>query len=184
MLESFHFLRPQWLLVLVPTLGFYIVVRRSSPEHQLRRVIAPHLLQHLKVSGGSGLIFRPLHLITMLLALGALALAGPTWERERSPFAEDTAPLVIALDLSLTMNAIDVQPSRLERSKQKIRDLLAIREGARTALLAYAGTAHTVLPLSDDASIFETFLSALQTNVMPVEGSDTGRGRFAYCAGA
>lgn len=175
MLESFHFLRPQWLLVLLPALGFYIVVRRSSPERQWRRVIAPHLLSHLKVSGGSRLAFRPLHLITLLLVLGAVGLAGPTWERERSPFAEDTAPLVVALDMSATMNAIDVQPSRLERSKQKIRDLLALREGARTALIAYAGTAHTVLPLSDDASIFETFLSALETNVMPVDGKDNAR---------
>jgi Ca-activated chloride channel family protein len=175
MLESFHFLRPQWLFTLVPTLVFYIVVRRSSPEHQWRRIIAPHLLRHLKVSSGAGVVFRPLHLITLLLTLGAIALAGPTWERERSPFAEDTAPLVIALDLSVTMDAVDVQPSRLERSKQKIRDLLALREGARTALLVYAGTAHTVLPLSNDASIFETFLSALETNVMPVEGNDTGR---------
>ena len=57
---------------------------------------------------------------------------------------------VIALDLSATMNAVDVQPSRLERAKQKIRDLLALRSGARTALVAYAGSAHTVLPLSDD----------------------------------
>lgn len=175
MLESLHFLRPQWLLVLVPTVLFYIVVRRSSPEHQWRRIIAPHLLQHLKVSGDTSILFRPLHLITLLLALGAVALAGPTWERERSPFAEDTAPLVIALDLSVTMNAVDIQPSRLERSKQKIRDLLAMREGARTALLVFAGSAHSVLPLSDDASILETFLSALETSIMPIEGNDIAK---------
>lgn len=70
------------------------------------------------------------------------------------------------------MNAIDVQPTRLERSKQKIRDLLELRKGSRTALVAYAGSAHTVLPLSDDISIFETFLSSLTSNVMPVAGKD------------
>ena len=146
MLEALHFLRPLWLLALIPTAVLYAVIRASSPERQWRRIIAPHLLEHLKVGGGAGLRFRPRHLITLLLTLGSIALAGPTWERERSPFAEDTAPLVVALDLSQSMNAIDVRPSRLERGKQKIRDLLELRKGARTALVAYAGSAHTVLP--------------------------------------
>ena len=159
-------------MALVPTALLYLVIQRASPERQWRRVIAPHLLSHLKVGGERGFHFRPIHLITLLLVLGSLALAGPTWERERSPFAEDTAPLVIALDLSQSMNAIDVQPTRLERSKQKIRDLLELRKGSRTALVAYAGSAHIVLPLSNDTSIFETFLSSLATNVMPVAGKD------------
>ena len=114
MLEAFHFLRPLWLLALVPTVVLYAAIRASSPERQWRQVIAPHLLEHLTVGGDGSFRFRPLHLVTLLLALGSIALAGPTWERERSPFAEDTAPLVIALDLSPSMNAIDVQPSRLE----------------------------------------------------------------------
>ena len=88
------------------------------------------------------------------------------------PFTEDTAPLVIVLDLSTSMNAVDVQPTRLERAKQKLRDLLAFRSGARTALIAYAGSAHTVLPLCDDASIFETFLVGLESDVMPLAGKD------------
>jgi len=175
MLESFHFLRPEWLVALVPTALLYLVIQRASPERQWRRVIAPHLLSHLKVGGERGFHFRPIHLITLLLVLGSLALAGPTWERERSPLAEDMAPLVIALDLSQSMNAIDVQPTRLERSKQKIRDLLELRKGSRTALLAYAGTAHIVLPLSNDTSIFETFLSSLATNMMPVAGKDPAK---------
>jgi len=175
MFESFHFLRPEWLLALLVSAAFFFVVRFSSQERQWRRLIAPHLLRHLKVSAGGGFFVRPLHLITALTTLGAVGLAGPTWERERSPFAEDRAPLVVALDVSVTMNAIDVQPTRLERAKQKIRDLLSGREGGRTALIAYAGSAHTVLPLSDDASIFETFLSALSTSVMPIEGQDPSR---------
>jgi Ca-activated chloride channel family protein len=146
--------------------------RRFDLERQWRGVIAPHLLRALTVDAGDRRMLRPYQLITALTALGALAAAGPTWEREVSPFAEDTAPLVIALDLSTSMNAVDIQPSRLERSKQKVRDLLARREGARTALVAYAGSAHTVLPLSDDPSIFETFLADLTTGVMPVEGKD------------
>lgn len=173
MTDAFHFLRPEWLWVLVPTVGLYVIIQRASPERQWRQVIAPHLLEHLRVGGARGFRFRPIHWVTLVLVLGSFALAGPTWTRERSPFAEDTAPLVIALDASLSMDAIDVQPTRLERAKQKIRDLLEIRKGSRTALIAYAGTAHTVLPLSDDVSVFETFLSSLTTSVMPVEGKDS-----------
>jgi Ca-activated chloride channel family protein len=173
MLEPLHFLRPLWLTTLLPTVLVYAVHRTQlDPVRQWRRWIAPNLLEHLKVGAEGGMRFRPLHLVLAVLTLGAIGLAGPTWERETSPFAEDTAPLVIALDLSQSMNAIDVQPTRLERAKQKIRDLLAARSGARTALIVYAGTAHTVLPLSNDATIFETFLSSLSTDVMPVPGKD------------
>ena len=73
------------------------------------------------------------------------------------------------------MNAVDVQPTRLERAKQKVRDLLALRAGARSALVAYAGSAHTVLPLCDDPSVFETFLAALDSDVMPVRGKAPAR---------
>lgn len=170
---EFHFLRPLWLLTLVPALLLWLVVGlRGNVERQWRKVIAPHLLDHLRVGTGDRWRFRPLHLVVLVLILGAVGLAGPTWEREISPLAEDTAPLVIALDVSNSMNAVDVQPTRLERAKQKARDVLALRTGARSALIAYAGSAHTVLPLCDDPTVFETFLAALETDVMPLKGKN------------
>ena len=175
-LADFHFLRPWWLLALLPAILLWLAVRRrASVERQWRGVIAPHLLAHLKIGAQDRWHFRPVHLIVSVLVLGALALAGPTWEREISPFSEDTAPLIIAVDLSISMNAVDVQPTRLERAKQKVRDLLALRSGARSALVAYAGSAHTVLPLCDDAEVFESFLAALSTDVMPVSGKNPAR---------
>ena len=63
--------------------------------------------------------------------IASLALAGPTWKREPTPFSEDQAPLVIALDVSSSMEMTDIQPSRLQRAQQKVRDLLALRSGAR-----------------------------------------------------
>lgn len=173
LVTNFHFLRPQWLWALVPVLGFSLLLsRRLDPERQWRRLIAPHLLTHLRIGAEDGFRLRPIHLVTMVALFATLGVAGPTWNREISPFAEDTAPLVIALDLSQSMNAVDVQPSRLERAKQKIRDLLALRPGSRTALIAYAGSAHTVLPLSDDPTMFEVFLDGLNTDVMPAVGKE------------
>jgi len=151
-------------------LFLYAVVRlRLRADRQWRGVISPHLLRHLKVVGGGGSRFRPIHLVALAIALGSLGVAGPTWQREETPFSEDLAPLVIAFDLSQNMDAIDVAPTRLERAKQKARDLLALRRGARTGLLVYAGTAHVVLPFTDDP---QTFVMALETGVMPVPGKD------------
>jgi Ca-activated chloride channel family protein len=99
-----------------------------------------------------------------------LALAGPAWQQEPLPFTEDQAPLVIALDLSQEMKVIDIQPSRLERAKQKIHDLMERRSGARTALLAYAGSAHMILPLTDDPQILKTYLDSLDPEIMPKPG--------------
>ena len=70
------------------------------------------------------------------------------------------------------MDQADVAPTRLERAKQKIRDLLGARAGARSGLIAYAGTAHLVMPLTDDRSVIEPFLAALVTGLMPGDGKN------------
>src|SRR5262249_14395046 len=106
--------------------------------------------------------------------LGVLALAGPTWEREPAPFAEDKAVLVIVVKVTRSMQSQDVQPTRLARATEKIRDLLAQRPGAKTALFAYAGSAHRVMPLTSDAGIIDAFAGELAPDVMPVEGSRAG----------
>ena len=99
----------------------------------------------------------------------------PDLEARTSPFTEDQAPLVIALDVSSSMEMTDIQPSRLQRAQQKVRDLLAERSGARTALLAYAGSAHMVLPLTDDPNILEMYVEALSPAIMPEQGKDAAK---------
>ncbi|WP_011299033.1 vWA domain-containing protein [Cupriavidus necator] len=173
-LASFHFLRPWWLLVLIPAvLLVWAVQRRGDVRRRWRDAIAPHLLDALMVGERRRLAIRPVHLTALLLAFGAIALAGPAWERERPPFLDDKAPLAIAIDLSPTMDAIDVTPTRLERAKLKVKALLARRDGGRTAIWAYAGSTHLVLPLTDDATLLQTFVDALQTRIMPAPGKDT-----------
>ncbi|NOR14424.1 MAG: VWA domain-containing protein, partial [Candidatus Aminicenantes bacterium] len=172
-LSHFHFLRPEWLLTLGPVfLLFWLLLRKQSTMHQWKKFIASHLLQHLMVGAAQKKRVRPVNLLLPVLILTALALAGPTWMKEPLPFTEDEAPLIIAMDLSMEMNTVDIQPSRLERAKQKVRDLLADRAGARTALLAYAGSAHMILPLSDDAQILELYLDSLTPNIMPEQGKN------------
>ena len=169
----FHLLRPLWLLALIPVAAiFAMLLWRQNPRAQWGRVIAPHLLQHLIVQPGQGRGVSPLYLVTAGLVLGIVALSGPTWRRELPPFVEDKAPLMIVLALSTSMDQADVAPTRLERAKQKIRDLLGARAGARSGLIAYAGTAHLVMPLTDDSSVIEPFLAALATGLMPEDGKN------------
>jgi Ca-activated chloride channel family protein len=176
MIEDFHFLRPLWLLTIPAALLLILIVtRRADVRRRWRKTIAAHLLDHLVVEPRTALRLRPVHGTALLLALGGLAAAGPTWQHERPPFVEDTAPLAIALDLSPTMDAVDVAPTRLERAKLKIRDLLALRAGARTALYVYAGSVHRVLPLTDDASLLQTYVDSLATRIMPTPGKDSAR---------
>lgn len=172
-LDSFHFLRPAWLLAIpLALLIYYLYTRSSDVRARWRGIIASHLLDALLVGRQKGWRIRPIHLVILAAILGAIGLAGPAWERELPPFTEDKAPMVVALSLSQTMDAIDTQPTRLERAKQKIRDLMKLRPGARTALFVFSGSAHMVLPLTDDPALMEMFLASLSTDLMPVEGND------------
>jgi Ca-activated chloride channel family protein len=171
--SNFHFLRPMWLWVLIPAVGLWILMLfEQSNIHRWRSVITPHLLKHLVRHPKQRPWIRPTVIALPCLITGVLSLAGPAWERQKTPFVQDEAPLVVALDLFLSMDAIDVQPTRLERAKQKIRDLLVLRPGARTGLIAYAGSSHMVLPLTDDAKVIEMYLVSLETGLMPVAGKN------------
>lgn len=170
---SFHLLRPLWLVALLPVATIFALLQwRRSARAQWGNVIAPHLLDHLIIQPGRGRSVDPLYLVATGMMFGIIALSGPTWRRELPPFVEDKAPLMIAVSVASSMNQPDVAPSRLERAKQKIRDLLAMRAGARTGLVAYAGTAHLVMPLTEDRSVIEPFLTALSPAMMPSDGSN------------
>ena len=170
---AFHFLRPLWLLALIPVAAIVILITlRRRPESQWGDVIAPNLLKHLLVKPDHRWRVDPLYLVASGLVIGIVALSGPTWRRELPPFVEDKAPLMIALSVAPSMNESDVAPTRLERAKQKVRDLLEARAGARTGLIAYSGTPHLVMPMTDDRAVIEPFLAALTPTLMPVQGNN------------
>ena len=116
--------------------------------------------------------WRPVRLLTVGWLVSILALAGPTWQMQPSPFTEDLAAMVIILKVTPEMLARDIQPSRLQRGVQKIHDLLELKKGVRTALIAYAGSAHLVMPLTSDAGVINDFAAALEPGIMPVAGDE------------
>ena len=173
-IEQFHFLRPAWLLLLVPAAFLmWSVYRRSDSLRAWKRVITPHLLKHLLlVESGEEGRWRPVYMLGIGWLAGILALAGPSWQMQPSPFSEDQAAMFIVMKVTPQMLAQDIQPSRLQRSVIKVHDLLELKQDIRTGLIAYAGSAHLVMPLTSDAGIINHSAAALEPGIMPLEGDE------------
>lgn len=166
-----HLLRPEWLLTIIPALIIWWLLYHSHDDRTAwKQVIAPHLLDHLMVDSNPRKRIRPIYLLLIMWILSAVALSGPSWRMEPSPFAEDTAGMFILLKVTPSMMAEDVQPTRLERAKQKISDLLAQRKGTATGLIVYSGSAHLVMPPTTDTRIIEIMLEGLLPETLPKEG--------------
>jgi Ca-activated chloride channel homolog len=170
-LEHFHFLRPAWALLLVPTIAMaWVRHRQKSQREMFGGIIAPHLLEHLRMRRFDSRWFNPQAASTVFVLLLLILLVGPSWRQQASPLSEDESALVILLDVSTSMLQSDVQPSRLERAKQKVSDLLDLRPDKKTAIIAYSGSAHTMLPLTSDHSILRQYLATIQPKIMPRSG--------------
>ncbi len=170
---EFHFLRPWWLLLLaaIPFIVF-LHMRFTARSNNWHKVLAPALFDALIESKGSPKGRAILVLPPLALLLAALALAGPTFERLPQPVKTKSNPLVIVLDLTLSMTSTDIQPSRIERAKFKVSDILAQREEGLTAFVAYAGDAYVVTPFTRDNGNILNLLPSLDPDMMPVKGSN------------
>lgn len=170
-IANVHFLRPWWLAALAPAcILIALALRRQDRGRLFRNVIADHLLKHLLVDSDGTRNRQPVMLLAAFWLCAVIAAAGPTWEKEPSPFIKDTAGMVVVIKVTPSMLARDIQPSRLERATQKIHDLMELRSGARTALIAYSGTPHLVMPFTTDSDIIDMFARALTPDIMPDEG--------------
>jgi len=174
-LHNFHFIRPAFLLILVPALvAVYLFRQQRQSEGHWQQVIDPQLLPFLLDSQREEKTQRstPLTLIMLLSAfISAIALAGPTWKKLPQPVAKNQDALIILLDMSLSMGAQDLSPSRYVRAVQKVTDIVRSRKDGQTALLVYAGDAYTVTPLTDDTETIENLLPSLSPFIMPSPGS-------------
>lgn len=169
-LAEFHFLRPLWLLalLLLPLLPWLLRRRRAAAEPWRRLIDAPLLEAQTAAVASAGRLQEVLLLTGTLIAV--LALAGPAFRTEPQPLLKLQAPLLLALDLSASVRAADLKPDRLSRARLKLAELIRLRRDGQTALIAFAGEAFTVAPLTDDASTLDSLLAALDPSILPVPG--------------
>lgn len=175
-LDAFHFLRPWWLLlacVWVPWLLWRM--RRVRQGTVLQRLADAELLPHLLVRSGRAQRW-PWLLAGLAGVLMTLALAGPAWQRVPQPVYQDGAAQVVVVSLSQRMLARDVKPDRMQRVRYKVHDLMHANASGRNGLVAYAGAAFTVAPLTTDARALDDLVDALAPDVMPVPGNDAAKG--------
>jgi Ca-activated chloride channel family protein len=166
-----HWLRPFWLLLL-PLLGWLLWQlwhrERRSGRWQL---LLPAAFQAVLLSGGRTRNNRlPWVALGLAWLLALLALLGPSWQRMEQASQKRADPLVVLLELTPAMLATDAAPSRLEQAKRKLLDLLQARNDAQTAIIVYAGSAHTLVPLSDDLATARNLLEAVKPSIMPEPG--------------
>ena len=175
-MDAFHFLRPAWFLALLPLAIFlYLLWRRQRAGRSWQAVVDARLLPYLLVGSERQHMRRGIVAIALGGLLAVTALAGPVWTKLQQPVFRRDSGLVVLLDLSRSMDAADLQPSRLQMAKFKLRDILARRKEGETALVVYAADPFVVTPLTTDTGTITRQLPSLTTDLMPAQGSRADR---------
>ena len=171
-MTEFVFVRPWWLAAIPVGLGLVWWLRRHWDRRgSWESIVDPALLPHLVVGVGSPRREWPWVVMAIAVIVAATALAGPAFERLEQPVFRSLAARVIALDVSRSMDASDLPPSRMVRARHKASDLLRRSGDGRIGLVVFAGDAFVVAPLTRDADTLVHLLSAVDTGVIPVQGS-------------
>ncbi len=184
MWTNLHFLRPWWFIAILPLIWILWQIKRHKlQDNPWRKLVDPHLLPYLLTNNNTVSSQRT---IMLLLGLGGmiwiLALAGPTWQRLPQPVYQTQKHLIIALDLSTSMNATDIAPSRLAQAKFKILDILRKTQEGQIALITYGTEPFIVSPLTTDAATLTVQIPLLKTSLLPVQGERRTDLAIAYAA--
>ena len=172
MLAEFHFLRPDWLWALPLTLATAIFFARwRLGAGSWLNVIDPSLAPFVLSRSPTRKADYRWWLLGIAGVIAVLSLAGPAWQQVEQPVFRSEQAIVVALDLSRSMDAQDVAPSRLLRARLKILDLLDRRQSGQTALVVYSSNAFTVTPLTTDNDTIAALVNSLTTDIMPSRGS-------------
>lgn len=170
---QFHFLRPFWLLgvlpaLLLPIALFYRQVKMGSWHSVIKAEFQPYLLSGETQINTS----LPFYIMGFAWVTATLILAGPTWQKLPQEIHKKVEARIIILDQSYSMLSTDVKPDRNTRAKHKLTDLLAQFDEGTTALIVYAGDAHVVTPLTEDTRTIANLSPSLTPLIMPVAGNN------------
>ncbi len=175
-LHNFHFLRPAWLFALLPLLVLLLLLRQQQQGDSWQHICDPHLLPHLLVNRQR--VFRrwPFYTLALAWIIAVCSLAGPTWQRSPQAVYKTQQARIIILDLSPSMYATDLKPSRIARARYKILDILKRSQEGQMGMVVFSSEAYTVSPLTNDAQTIAAMVPSLDPNIMPVGGSNIAAG--------
>ncbi|MGQ1890495.1 vWA domain-containing protein [Thermophagus sp. OGC60D27] len=172
----FRFGHPEYLylLVLIPILAFVQLIFRYQRKKKLKKFGNLELINHLMPDVSYVRPVVKFYLLLLALALLIITLASPQFGTKLETVKRKGIELIIALDVSNSMNATDVQPSRLARAKLAIERLADKMVNDRIGLIVFAGDAYVQLPITSDYASAKLFLSGINTNMVPTQGTAIG----------
>ena len=168
---DFEFIRPAVLWLLIPSIALFFVALIKHKKTTSEHLIAPHLAQFI-MSESNTKTNQPLWLVALFCSLGILFSAGPSFEKKQVPVFQSKSARVIVMDMSYSMYSTDILPNRLLQSRFKALDMIDLFKEGDTALIAYAGTAYTISPLTNDATTLANLIPSLSPEIMPDKGSN------------
>ncbi|TWX67783.1 VWA domain-containing protein [Colwellia demingiae] len=179
MVNNFHFIRPWWLLAFFALFLILFLLKKiryyQSPwQHFLPAHLANALLENSQNKGAQTTSSQPRFWLKPFI-IGSciiIALAGPAWQKLPQPVYQLERGAVLIMDMSYSMYATDVKPNRLTRARYKAIDLLKKINEGDVGLIAYAGDAFIISPLTQDIKNIELLLPSLSPDIMPVYGAN------------
>tara|TARA_B100000949_G_C14227597_1_gene427439 strand:- start:39 stop:965 length:927 start_codon:yes stop_codon:yes gene_type:complete len=170
-MNNLHLLRPWCLLLLIPLLLLITLYWRRKPGSQVwNNICDAHLLPHILYQNKRNQRFGALIWLTLAISLLDIGLSGPSWTKFPVPSFQQIQPHVIVLDMSAEMTEQDISPSRIERAKFIIHDILKRKDAGQFSLIAYTSEPFVVSPLTEDGNTIDALLSSLTTEIMPIRG--------------
>lgn len=163
-----------WTLAAAPVVATIFLWAAWKRRQALQRFASRPVVKRLLATVRSRRRGLRATLVTVSILLMALALAGPRFGTSTREVSREGVDLVVALDVSRSMQARDIAPSRLERAKNEIKQMLEELSGSRVSLVVFAGDAFIQCPLTSDYSALRLFLDAADPSMVPTQGTDFG----------
>lgn len=174
--QDFHFLRPWWLLgLIIPAAVYVFIYKNSQIQSAWQKVCDKNLLDYLLIKNNGTKGYKASVSAALITLFLVMALAGPTWLKKENPALSVENPVMILLNMSGEMWNKDVSPSRIERAKYVIKDLTKSLKNTESGLIVYSKEPFMITPLTEDTSLIENIMSALQLDIMPQDGDRLDR---------
>jgi len=172
----FRFGNPEYLylLLLIPTLAFLHLLFTIQKRRAIKKFGNPDLLSHLMPELSA---YRPVvkfYLLLVVVMAIVFVLAAPQFGTRLQTVEREGIEIIFALDVSNSMNAQDVKPSRLEVAKQAVTRLTNRMENDRIGMVVFAFQAFTQLPITADQASVNMFLSNISSETVQTQGTDIG----------